>query len=201
MAIVSIGSYESTTLEFYDNWGTANTELAPSLITLIGNYDRSDFFADRTILLASIDDANTKRRAARAKNNARDALRIALSTRATQFRLAVLSQIGDALIIKRVPNAPRATLELSKFTAPLKAISELWQEINDNAQRLELAAPLSLQGGYTQAQFQLDVEQVQTLSDETDTAERSASTARGSRDLQLKAIYARMKQYRFAAQA
>ncbi len=201
MAITSIDSYRDTTLAFFDNWETANAEMAPGALILGGNYNRAAFGTDRTTMLTSMDSVLHLAQTFRTKAAARDTLKLNLTQRAIQLRLSIQAQILDAQIRKRAQTAPHVNSDIAKFTKPLKANAEIWEEINSDLAKFQLTAPLTLQGGYTLAEFQADIVASETLTDQTATAERTLNTARGTLRNQLKAIYERMKQYRAAVMA
>lgn len=201
MPITSIGSYDPTTAQFDVNWQQADGELAPDTITLAGNYARADFDADRTTLLAAIASVPTLANDARFANAQRDTARVALMTRAKQFRGAVLSKIADANYSAHLPTAPNSTSDLSKFCEPLHSMNTMWQRINAHQAELGLSGPLTLQGAYTEAMFVADIEALGVLTNASSRADSNVGFARATRNTQMAAIYERLKQYRAAAPA
>ena len=201
MPITSIGSYAPTTSQFDVNWQQADSELAPATLTLAGNYARADFGTDRTALLAAIalvpNLAGDARFAASDRDNAKDAL----LTRAKQFRGAVLSKVANADYSAHLPSVPKISSDLSKFCEPLHTMNTIWERINDHQNELTLSAPLTLQGGYTEAMFAADIEALAVLTNAASRADSNVGFARATRNSQMAAIYERLKQYRAAAPA
>ena len=205
MPITSISSWEPTMQEFNANWMQANSELGPSSlgnpIVLAGAYTQSQFQSDSTVVVGAIADVHSFLDAARTAAMARDNAKLALITRAKQFRNSVLSQITDNTYTVNLPSSPKEGGDLSKFTEPLEAMQRLWTRINGNASALGLSGPLLLQGGYTLASFTADIVALRGLYSSAMSAEETAAFARTRRDNQMDAIYERMKQYRMAAPA
>ena len=201
MPITSIGSYDPTTSQFDVNWQQADSELAPAAITLAGNYARADFGADRTALLTAIALVPSLANDARFAASDRDNAKIALMTRARQFRGAVLGKIANVDYSAHLPAAPNFTSDLSKFCEPLHTMNTIWERINGHQTELTLNAPLTLQGGYTEEMFAADIEALAVLTNAASRADSNVGFARATRNTQMAAIYERLKQYRAAAPA
>lgn len=201
MPITGIGSYGPTTLEFNTNWKQANLELGSEPIVLVGDYDQLQFQADRLALVALIGDVSIKAENARDAAAERDNLKSALLVRVKQLRAAVASKIGDPLYLRDLVLAPQFSDAQSKFSDPLLALNRLWAKINTNATALGLSTPLTLQNGYTQAQFTADLALLPTIYEAAEEADEKVGFARSVRNAAMKAIYERLKQYRKGAES
>lgn len=201
MPIYGIYSYNSVTQSFALNWDNANDELGANPITLIGDYSQSLFVADRAAVVSAIDAVPGKSMAARMAANFIAAAKIALVARAVQLRGAIISKVGDPKYLKMLVPAPAISTDLPNFTQILCKLAELWEMIDADATNLGLANPITLQNGYTLAQFQSDIAALTPLSTNALTANSQLSLARGARDALLGPIYERMKQYRIGAKA
>ena len=205
MPITSIGSYGPTMQEFETNWTQANSELGappdPTPITLAGGYTLGQFQIDKPAVLTSIEEVHIYLEQARTAATGRDGAKLALIERGKQFRNSVLAQITDKSYTQNLPTLPNTGHDLSKFSEPLDAMRRLWERINQNAMQLGLSGDLTLQGGYTQAQFGGGITQIAAYYNDAERAEENAGFARTKRDNSTSAIYERMKQYRAAAPA
>ncbi len=205
MPITSFASYGPTMQAFNANWMQANSELGlltpPQPIILAGGYTQNQFQQDSAGVLSAIEEVRVFIDQARAAAIARENGKLALLTRAKQFRNSVLAQITDNTYTANLPVSPRPDVDLSKFAAPLQEMQRLWIRINDNATALGLSGPLTLQGSYDLLQFTTAIQQLPQLYTNADANEEAASFARTRRDNVMAAIYERMKQYRAAAPA
>ena len=173
--------------------------LAPDAITLVGNYTRTNFVAERAVLMLSIGRVPTLANDARFADSERDNAKVALMTRAQQFRNAVLSKVADKNYRDKLPAAPNFSSDLSKFSKPLHTMTTIWERINEHQSELSLSGPLTLQVGYTEAMFAADIETLAVLTNAANKSESIVGFARSTRNTQMAAIYARLKQYRAGA--
>lgn len=200
MPIQGIGSYGPTSEEIEDSWLAANGLLAPAApLTLQGAYTVEQFGLDRTAMLALIDETSALAAQVRLKAGARDILKALLPARMTQFRGMVAVKYRGTTYDGVVGASPRVGEDVARFLKLLKDVATDWAALNDDvltATQVNFSLPMTLMGGYTLAQFQADLAELQMYSDETAALESALARKRVARNNAMAQLYERMKQYR-----
>lgn len=155
MAIVGPASFVSTTEDFLAHWLAANTALGPgNEIVVQGNVARAALEALYNGLVAKRLELAGK---LNLEETAREEINLrkeALLLRINQFNGLVRADFAGTKWENALPYAPSITDGAGNFTIPLDDAVTLWLQLNADPAML---APLTLLGGYTQAQFATDV--------------------------------------------
>jgi hypothetical protein len=125
----------------------------------------------------------------------RDAGKEPLKTRLKQFRAAVQSELAGSVYAAELPTQPVATLGEAAFLKPFDDMSDLWLRINTETIP-GFTGPLTLAGEFTHEEFVVELAAMRATYQKTRIAVEAGEQARARRDVLVKELWERIKQYR-----
>ena len=198
MPISTIGTYLPTIQQFTNHWTQVNVELAATPLILTGGYALANLQTERanleTAILAVTPADNVRANTA----TDRDIKKNAVRSRLAQFRALVPGVMAGSIYVRNVPKMPRFTINEAQYLQPFDDMANVWSQINA-APPPGFTAPLTLQGGYTQAAFVAELAVLRAAYIAAGNAIANARIARERRDLLLPGIRTRLQQYRTVA--
>lgn len=201
MPLSGIGSYVPTADQFVSHWGKVNeyrlAENKPEL-SLLGNYSRAMFVADRDQLDAAIRDLQRLKNDREFSADVRDERKEALVQILAQFRASVSVYLQNSRYSNAAPLVPNLPVAESKFMRPFDDSAVLWGKINADPVIPDFTGPLLLRGGYGLADFLADIEAMRAAFRAVDEADGAVFLGRERRDALLSPLRERMVQYRLA---
>ncbi|MFN8221463.1 MAG: hypothetical protein U0S12_15175 [Fimbriimonadales bacterium] len=201
MPLSSIDSYLSTSQQFITHWTAVNADLGTALV-LPTNYSVASLTTDRTNLQTKITAVVTADNALQIAAGARDLKKDPLRERVRQFRTALQSYFKGYEHVNALPRIPRFNTSEGDFMDALDDMANLWLRVNAILPvPMGMPIPLTLVGGYTQANFATDVAAIRLAYGTWNDALQGALVAREARNALLKPLRDRMAQYRLAVQS
>jgi hypothetical protein len=160
MPIVGPSSYVSTTEDFLAHWLAVDTALgAGNEVVLQGNIARSDLEALYNGLVAKRLELAGKLNIEETSREDVNLRKAAMLLRVNQFNELVRADFSGTKWEKALPYAPSINDGAGNFIPPLDDVSTLWLQLNADP---ATSGPVTLLGGYTQAQFATDVAALKT---------------------------------------
>ncbi len=194
MAISGPASFLPTTDEFLGHWETANTELgAGNEIVLADGTTRAGLLAKRNELEGLRNTVTTKLMDQELNREDIEAKKTALIVRANQFNDAVRADFAGTKWERVLKEVPQQNDGQSTFVDPLVASKHIWLRVNA---AIAPAAPLVLLGGYTQANFQTDIDALNAAFPVWTESVNDSKFAREDRNDMQDVIYAMLLAYR-----
>ena len=201
MPLSSIDSYLSTSQLFITHWTAVNADLGVALV-LPTNYSVASLTTDRTNLQTKITAVQAADNALQIAAGARDLKKDPLRERVRQFRTALQSYFKGYEHVNALPRIPRFNTSEGDFMDALDDMANLWLRVNAiTPVPMGMPIPLTLVGGYTQANFATDVAAIRLAYGTWNDALQGALVAREARNALLKPMRDRLAQYRLAVQS
>jgi hypothetical protein len=194
MAISGPASYISTTDEFLGHWETADIELgAGNEIVLPDGTNRAGLLAKRNELEGLRNTVTTKLTDQELNREEIESKKTALLLRINQFNDAVRSDFAGTKWERVLKDVPKMNDGQSNFVDPLVASNHIWTRLNA---AIAPAAPLTLLGGYTQANFAADITALNAAYPVWTESLNDTKFAREDRNDVQDVIYAMLLAYR-----
>ena len=196
MPISGPSSYVSTTELFLTHWLASDTSLG------VGNEIVVSGLIARAGLQALLNNLGTKRTEVQSdlmdEEIAREVVdlqKVALLLRINQFNERIRGAFAGSKWVRALSQVPTISEAQSKFTDPLEHMAALWLKINADP---GTPAPVTLQGGFTQAMFVTAIAALKTAYTALNAAGVNAKISLEERNDIQDAIYAVLKNYRSA---
>jgi hypothetical protein len=197
MAISGPASFLPTIDEFLGHWETANTELgAGNEIVLADGTTRAGLLAKRNELEGLRNTVTTKLMDQELNREDIEARKAALLVRVNQFNDTVRADFAGTKWERVLKAVPTQSDSQSNFVDPLVASNHIWTRLNA---AIAPAAPLTLLGGYTQANFNTDIVALNAAYPIWTESVNDSKFAREDRNDMQDVIYAILKAYRLKA--
>lgn len=196
MPINGPASYISTTEEFLAHWESVNSWLGVGHeIVLYLGITRADLQARLNELIGSRDVVLSALKQEELARATVEDLRRRLLERINQFCQKIRALFSDTKWERALPKVPGILQGEAKFIDALEDAANIWLRRNaEPAPRV----PITLFDGYTQSQFQDDINALRAAYTAVNVARSNANLAREARNDVQDAIYPILKNYRQA---
>ena len=178
-----------------DHWDRLEGSLG-KLPVLEGGYTREMFALDLSTLEAAMGSTTSGGNEVERTGADRDQRKAAGLVRFDQVKAAIKAQFKNTKHFAALPQKPTLSRTRQTFMKPFEDLAELWLTLNNDTSLPASMRPMTVAGGYTQADFAADVAALTAAYEAAEYATRELRQRRAERTQPLAGLKRRLTQYR-----